>query len=42
MLMKMGWAGSGSGLGTKNQGIEEPISGGDVRDRVDMYKVSRN
>lgn len=37
MLMKMGWA--GSGLGNKNQGIEEPISAGDVRDRQDMYKV---
>lgn len=38
MLMKMGWAGSGAGLGTKNQGIDEPISGGEVRERRDMYK----
>ncbi|KAI8123535.1 hypothetical protein FF38_07761 [Lucilia cuprina] len=38
MLMKMGWAGTGTGLGTKNQGIEQPISAGEVRDRKDMYK----
>ncbi|XP_065359706.1 calcium homeostasis endoplasmic reticulum protein [Calliphora vicina] len=38
MLMKMGWAGTGTGLGTKNQGIDQPISAGDVRDRKDMYK----
>jgi calcium homeostasis endoplasmic reticulum protein len=37
MLMKMGWA-SGTGLGTMGQGIEEPISGGEVRDRHDKYK----
>lgn len=40
MLMKMGWAGSGTGLGSKGQGIDSPISGGEVRDRKDMYKVS--
>lgn len=40
MLMKMGWAGTGTGLGSKNQGIDTPISGGEVRDRKDMYKVS--
>ena len=39
MLMKMGWAGSGTGLGSKSQGIDSPISGGEVRDRKDMYKV---
>lgn len=39
MLMKMGWAGTGTGLGSKNQGIDTPISGGEVRDRKDMYKV---
>lgn len=39
MLMKMGWAGTGTGLGTKNQGIDQPISAGEVRDRKDMYKV---
>ncbi|ALC43736.1 scaf6, partial [Drosophila busckii] len=38
MLMKMGWAGTGTGLGSKNQGIDTPISGGEVRDRKDMYK----
>ncbi|XP_034656607.1 calcium homeostasis endoplasmic reticulum protein [Drosophila subobscura] len=38
MLMKMGWAGTGTGLGSKNQGIDAPISGGEVRDRRDMYK----
>lgn len=32
----MGWG--GSGLGAKGQGIETPISGGDVRDRQDQYK----
>ncbi|XP_073977010.1 SR-related CTD associated factor 6 [Rhodnius prolixus] len=36
MLRKMGW--SGAGLGVKEQGIEQPISGGDVRDRIDQYK----
>ncbi|XP_014260797.1 calcium homeostasis endoplasmic reticulum protein isoform X2 [Cimex lectularius] len=36
MLKKMGW--SGAGLGVKEQGIEQPISGGDVRDRSDQYK----
>lgn len=34
--MKMGWA--GSGLGAQGQGIETPISGGEVRDRQDQYK----
>lgn len=38
MLKKMGWGGSGTGLGSKGQGIEAPISGGDVRDRQDQYK----
>lgn len=36
MLKKMGW--SGAGLGAKEQGIETPIQGGDVRDRIDQYK----
>lgn len=40
MLMKMGWGGTGTGLGNKNQGIDQPISAGEVRDRKDMYKVS--
>lgn len=34
--MKMGWA--GSGLGAQGQGIETPISGGEIRDRQDQYK----
>lgn len=38
MLMKMGWTGLGTGLGAKLQGIDAPISGGEVRDRQDMYK----
>ena len=37
MLMKMGYSGSG-GLGKSEGGIEEPISGGEVRDKNDMYK----
>lgn len=37
MLMKMGWSGSG-GLGAKEQGIQDPIKGGDIRDRWDQYK----
>uniref|UniRef100_A0A1B6G4R8 Calcium homeostasis endoplasmic reticulum protein n=1 Tax=Cuerna arida TaxID=1464854 RepID=A0A1B6G4R8_9HEMI len=36
MLRKMGWG--GAGLGAKEQGIEQPISGGEIRDRVDQYK----
>ncbi|XP_059487556.1 calcium homeostasis endoplasmic reticulum protein isoform X2 [Neocloeon triangulifer] len=36
LLKKMGWG--GAGLGAMEQGIEQPISGGEVRDRVDQYK----
>ncbi|CAG9763907.1 unnamed protein product [Ceutorhynchus assimilis] len=36
MLRKMGWG--GKGLGVKEQGIDAPISGGDVRDRHDQFK----
>lgn len=41
MLMKMGWAGSGTGLGTHGQGIDTPISGGEVRDKQDQFKVRK-
>lgn len=37
MLMKMGWSGSG-GLGANEQGIQDPIKGGDIRDKWDQYK----
>lgn len=38
MMKKLGW--TGGGLGTaKNQGIIEPISGGEVRERNEIYKV---
>ncbi|XP_037070059.1 calcium homeostasis endoplasmic reticulum protein-like [Pollicipes pollicipes] len=36
LLKAMGWG--GAGLGSKEQGIAEPISGGEVRDRQDQYK----
>ena len=32
-----GWSGSG-GLGAKEQGIQDPIKGGDIRDKWDQYK----
>lgn len=35
-----GWG--GSGLGAKHQGIEEPIKSGDVRGKIDKYKVRMN
>ena len=37
MLLKMGYSGSG-GLGKVEGGIDEPISGGEVRDKSDMYR----
>ncbi len=37
MMQKMGWR-SGSGLGSSETGIVEPISGGEVRDKQDQYK----
>ncbi|XP_042906574.1 calcium homeostasis endoplasmic reticulum protein isoform X1 [Parasteatoda tepidariorum] len=36
LLKKMGW--SGAGLGSQEQGIQDPVDAGDVRDRQDMYK----
>jgi calcium homeostasis ER protein len=38
MLKKLGWQ-SGGGLGAGNQGIVQPISAGEVRDRTELYKV---
>lgn len=38
MLMKMGWQGAGKGLGSSQQGINQPVSGGDVRERQDQFK----
>lgn len=32
----MGW--SGSGLGSTEQGIQDPLNSGEVRDKQDMYK----
>uniref|UniRef100_A0A0K2TGR8 Calcium homeostasis endoplasmic reticulum proteinlike [Bombyx mori] n=1 Tax=Lepeophtheirus salmonis TaxID=72036 RepID=A0A0K2TGR8_LEPSM len=37
MMQRMGWK-SGTGLGSSESGIVEPISGGEVRDRKDLYK----
>lgn len=37
MLRKMGWAGAG-GLGANEQGIDQPITGGDIRDKQDQFK----
>ncbi|XP_037674064.1 calcium homeostasis endoplasmic reticulum protein isoform X2 [Choloepus didactylus] len=37
LVSLQGWSGSG-GLGVKEQGIQDPIKGGDVRDKWDQYK----
>ncbi|XP_054161602.1 calcium homeostasis endoplasmic reticulum protein-like [Oppia nitens] len=37
MLMKMGWSGN-SGLGVSEQGIKDPIKGGEVREKDEMYR----
>lgn len=37
LMLKMGWSGAG-GLGANEQGIQDPIKGGDIRDRWDQYK----
>ena len=37
--MAAGWE-EGAGLGAREQGIQEPIKGGEVRDKNDKYKVS--
>lgn len=34
----VGW--EGAGLGKAEQGIQDPIKQGDIRDKQDMYKVS--
>jgi len=36
MMKKMGW--SGAGLGSNEQGINEPIQAADVRDNYDKFK----
>jgi len=36
MLQKMGW--KGTGLGSQESGILDPVSGGEVRDKMDQYR----
>lgn len=36
MLKRMGWG--GAGLGAKEQGRENPITAGEVRDKYDQFK----
>ena len=38
MFAFVGW--EGAGLGKAEQGIQDPIKQGDIRDKQDMYKVS--
>ena len=35
--LRLGW--EGAGLGRSQQGIYDPISGGEVRDKFDKFKV---
>jgi calcium homeostasis endoplasmic reticulum protein len=37
LLQKMGWSGQ-AGLGRHEQGIFNPIEGGEVRDKVDQFR----
>ncbi len=39
IMRRMGW--EGAGLGMAEQGIQEPVKGGEVRDKVDKYKVGK-
>lgn len=36
-MFSLGWSGAG-GLGANEQGIQDPIKGGDIRDKWDQYK----
>ncbi|KAL3077169.1 hypothetical protein niasHS_013158 [Heterodera schachtii] len=36
LMAKMGW--EGKGLGAKEQGIEEPVGGGEVRDKMEQFR----
>ena len=38
LLRKMGW--EGAGLGAAEQGIQDPIKGGEVRSKGDKYKMN--
>ena len=40
MLQRMGW--KGAGLGAEETGIVEPVKGGEVRERADMYRGMGN
>lgn len=37
LSLSLGWSGCG-GLGAKEQGIQDPIRGGDIRDKWDQFK----
>ena len=39
-MQRMGW--KGAGLGAEETGIVEPVKGGEVRDRADMYRGMGN